>query len=164
MDLWFTTDDFKLPCLISLTDTTTNPFTVTSFAFDGLTPFIPPAAIGKCQFPRTACIGDNYVCNVKKNADTVAVVNALSWVCGQLDCSPINQGGDHYYPNNLVSHANWAFNQYYQKNKATQGSSACNFGGVAELVPPNSTVTTTGENMIKKLNALYNFNIVCPWI
>jgi len=43
----------------------------------------------------------------------------LNYICGpaNIDCSPINQGGDHYLPNDLISHANWAFNEYYQKIK-----------------------------------------------
>jgi len=165
MDLWFTTEGEKLPCLITLTDTTSNPFLIQSFAFDGMTVNIPSSAMQKCQFPRTTCIGDNYVCNVKKNADTVAVVKALQWVCGSgaLDCTPINQGGDHYFPNDLKSHANWAFNEYYQNNKDKQGNSACNFGGTAELVPPsNTTSSLPSENgFLRNLSSLYLFDIVC---
>lgn len=59
--------------------------------------------------------------------------NALDWACGlgQADCRPIKNGGPCYQPNNLLSHASYAFNSYYQQN----GNSdvACNFGGTATI-------------------------------
>jgi len=105
---------------------------------------------------------------LKKNADKVAIINALNYICGpaNIDCSPINQGGDHYLPNDLISHANWAFNEYYQKNKKTGGAGACSFGGIAELVPPTSR--RVGEKRteynILGLSEVYDFNIACPAI
>jgi len=138
MDLWFTTDVEKLPCQISITDKSTNPATVTTYAFDGISSTIPPDAMGKCQFPKSVCVEESYLCHVKNTSDHIAVQGALGWVCNpaNLDCTPIQPGGKNYYPNDLISHANWAFNGYYQKHKSQQGSAACNFGGLAELVPP----------------------------
>jgi hypothetical protein len=47
------------------------------------------------------------------------------------DCKPIQHGGACFDPDTLVSHASYAFNNYYQQN----GNSdiACNFGGTATL-------------------------------
>lgn len=63
--------------------------------------------------------------------------NALDWACGlgKADCTPIQKGGACYEPDTLVSHASFAFNNYYQTN----GNSdiACNFGGTATLTKNN---------------------------
>ncbi|XP_048138228.1 glucan endo-1,3-beta-glucosidase-like isoform X1 [Rhodamnia argentea] len=59
--------------------------------------------------------------------------SALDWACGlgMADCKPIRDGGACFQPDTLVSHASFAFNNYYQQN----GNSdiACNFGGTAVL-------------------------------
>jgi len=162
MDLWFTSDVEKLPCLISITDTTTTPPTVMTWAFDGMRSTIPPDAMGKCQYPKSICVEENYICKVRNNSDKVAIQKALSWVCNpeNLDCSPIQPNGDHYYPNDLVSHANWAFNAYYQKNKDRQGSAACDFGGLAELVPPSNKARVIKSNLPP--SAVFLFDLICP--
>lgn len=63
--------------------------------------------------------------------------NALNWACGlgMADCTAIQEGGACYDPDTLVSHASYAFNNYYQTN----GNSdiACNFGGTATLTKKN---------------------------
>ncbi|RXH98909.1 hypothetical protein DVH24_011234 [Malus domestica] len=63
--------------------------------------------------------------------------NALDWACGlgMVDCKPIQKGGACYEPDTLVSHASYAFNNYYQQN----GNSdiACNFGGTAGVAKKN---------------------------
>ncbi|XP_039131414.1 glucan endo-1,3-beta-glucosidase 2-like [Dioscorea cayenensis subsp. rotundata] len=62
---------------------------------------------------------------------------ALDWACGSgnTDCSPVRQGGPCFEPDNIVSHASYAFNNYYQQN----GNSdiACNFGGTATIINRN---------------------------
>ncbi|KAJ1405367.1 X8 domain [Sesbania bispinosa] len=66
--------------------------------------------------------------------------NALDWACGlgMADCTAIQKGGPCFEPDTIVSHASFAFNNYYQTN----GNSdiACNFGGTASLTKrdPNS--------------------------
>ncbi|XP_039071649.1 glucan endo-1,3-beta-glucosidase 13-like [Hibiscus syriacus] len=55
---------------------------------------------------------------------------ALDWVCGpgKADCSALQPGGGQCFePNDLVSHASFAFNNYYQKKGLTD--EACSFGG-----------------------------------
>jgi len=165
MDLWFTNDTLKLPCQIVLTDTSTNPHTITTWAFDGISNSIPPDAKGKCELPKAACVEDDYVCHVKDNADKVKVQGGLEWVCGSggIDCSPINPGGAHFYPDDLISHANWAFNAYYQKHKPTQGSAACDFSGSAHLVPPKRMVRNGKINSkLDNIKAIFNMDIACP--
>jgi len=73
--------------------------------------------------------------------DTNAVANARSWLCGNYGqfCSAISSGGA-YASCNSAEQLSYAVNQYYNQY-SSQGSSACNFGGVAALVS-TSTPTT----------------------
>lgn len=72
-------------------------------------------------------------CVAHAGVNQIDLQNALDWACGlgMADCRPIQEGGPCYEPDNLVSHASYAFNNYYQQN----GNSdiACNFGGTATL-------------------------------
>jgi len=72
-------------------------------------------------------------CVAKDGADTDKLQNGLSWACGQggANCSPIQQGQRCYLPNNVKSHASYAYNDYYQKNQGVGGT--CDFDGTAEI-------------------------------
>ncbi|XP_062096068.1 major pollen allergen Ole e 10 [Humulus lupulus] len=76
-------------------------------------------------------------CVAHAGVSQIDLQNALDWACGlgMADCKPIQEGGPCYQPDNLVSHASYAFNNYYQQN----GNSdiACNFGGTAVLTKNN---------------------------
>ncbi|MCH91387.1 glucan endo-13-beta-glucosidase 4-like, partial [Trifolium medium] len=69
----------------------------------------------------------------KDGADTDKLQNGLSWACGQggANCAPIQQGQRCYLPNNVKSHASYAYNDYYQKNQGVGGT--CDFDGTAEI-------------------------------
>ncbi|GAB4829415.1 hypothetical protein Ancab_019087 [Ancistrocladus abbreviatus] len=60
-------------------------------------------------------------------------LNALDWACGlgMADCGPIQSGGACFDPDTLLSHASYAFNNYYQQNG--NNDIACNFGGTATV-------------------------------
>eukprot|EP00760_Papus_ankaliazontas_P027317 PhM_4_TR3276/c0_g1_i1/m.106520 len=76
------------------------------------------------------------VCIANRAATPDQLGSALGWACspdGGVDCSPINQGGNRFYPDTVQSHGDYAFNAYYQAHKA-QGPGACNFNGAGELV------------------------------
>ncbi|KAL2904590.1 Glucan endo-1 3-beta-glucosidase 3 [Bienertia sinuspersici] len=75
-------------------------------------------------------------CVAKDGADPKMLQAALDWACGpgKVDCAPLLQGEPCYEPNNVVSHANYAFDTYYHKMAMEPGT--CYFNGVA-------TVTTT---------------------
>ncbi|KAK8294882.1 hypothetical protein V6Z12_D05G028100 [Gossypium hirsutum] len=57
--------------------------------------------------------------------------NALDWACGpgKADCSEIQPNQRCFQPDTLLAHASFAFNNYYQKNGATDAS--CSFRGNA---------------------------------
>lgn len=71
------------------------------------------------------------VANPVTNETSLAL--ALSYACGQgsADCGPIQPGQICFYPNTLVAHASYAFNDYYHKFKSIGGN--CEFGGAANL-------------------------------
>ncbi|XP_004503372.1 glucan endo-1,3-beta-glucosidase 3 [Cicer arietinum] len=72
-------------------------------------------------------------CVTKSNADTKMLQAALDWACGpgKVDCSPLLQGQPCYEPDNVVAHAAYAFNAYYQKMAKSPGT--CDFKGVAVI-------------------------------
>ncbi|OVA20168.1 X8 [Macleaya cordata] len=61
------------------------------------------------------------------------LLGALNYACGKggADCSKIQEGQPCYYPNTLLDHASYAFNDYYQKSKKTDGS--CYFYGAGMI-------------------------------
>ncbi|KAJ8762636.1 hypothetical protein K2173_010657 [Erythroxylum novogranatense] len=81
----------------------------------------------------TTFLGGTTWCVAHSGASQIDLQNALDWACGlgTADCSAIQKDGACYEPDNLVSHASYAFNNYYQQN----GNSdiACNFGGTATV-------------------------------
>ncbi|KAI9071868.1 hypothetical protein K1719_046167 [Acacia pycnantha] len=68
---------------------------------------------------------------VANNVDIKMLQAALDWACGpgKVDCSVLLQGQPCYEPNNVVSHATYAFDAYYQKMDKSSGT--CDFKGVA---------------------------------
>eukprot|EP01130_Rhizamoeba_saxonica_P001598 TRINITY_DN1145_c0_g1_i4.p1 TRINITY_DN1145_c0_g1~~TRINITY_DN1145_c0_g1_i4.p1 ORF type:complete len:262 (+),score=43.82 TRINITY_DN1145_c0_g1_i4:91-876(+) len=160
IDAWVTQSSTAVPCQISVTDKAAS--TVTVWAFDGFTEYVPETANAKCGQILYSCIEDNYVCQVKEDADMNEVYHALSWVCsdGKVDCTPIRPGGSRFYPDTLVDHANWAYNEYYQRVKKQQGPGACSFGHTAHLVDPDSQVVNSRNVLFSTFLEVNNF--VCP--
>ncbi|ONI11107.1 hypothetical protein PRUPE_4G088100 [Prunus persica] len=76
-------------------------------------------------------------CVALPGVSQVDLQNALDWACGlgMANCKAIQEGGACYEPDTLLSHASFAFNDYYQQN----GNSdiACNFGGTAAVTKHN---------------------------
>ncbi|XP_015878757.2 glucan endo-1,3-beta-glucosidase 4 [Ziziphus jujuba] len=70
-------------------------------------------------------------CVAKADADSDKLQDGLNWACGQgqANCAAIQQGQPCYLPNNLVSHASYAYNDYYQKMQSVGGT--CDFDGTA---------------------------------
>lgn len=72
-------------------------------------------------------------CVAKDSADPKMLQAALDWACGpgKVDCSPLLQGEPCYEPDNVVSHANYAFDTYYHRMAMAPGT--CYFNGVATI-------------------------------
>lgn len=75
-------------------------------------------------------------CTAMDGVDTKTLQAALDWACGpgRANCSEIQPGESCYQPNNVKSHASYAFDSYYHEQGKASGS--CDFKGVA-------TITTT---------------------
>ncbi|KAH9603106.1 hypothetical protein KSS87_001182 [Heliosperma pusillum] len=73
-------------------------------------------------------------CVAKNNAQDSALQQALDWACGPgtADCGPIQQGGPCYDPNDIITMASYAFNDYCIKHGMT--SETCNFSNTADLI------------------------------
>ncbi|GKV11813.1 hypothetical protein SLEP1_g23033 [Rubroshorea leprosula] len=73
-------------------------------------------------------------CIASSKASEMDLQNALDWACGpgNVDCSAIQPSQPCFEPDNLVSHASYAFNSYYEQNGATDV--ACSFGGTGVKV------------------------------
>jgi len=134
MDLF--SDSDGMPCQIS-TQTMDNPPIITTWAFDGFGPAIPGGL--PLDVPKLLCAERTWTCQTNPKATPSSLQAALGWVCGVEDCSPINPGGAHYYPNTLKDHCDWAFNNYYMLHRLEQGSGACNFSGNAILAPDSNS-------------------------
>ncbi|KAJ9163270.1 hypothetical protein P3X46_022956 [Hevea brasiliensis] len=85
----------------------------------------------------TTFLGGTTWCVALAGVSQIDLQNALDWACGlgMADCSAIQEGGSCFEPDTLLSHASYAFNNYYQQN----GNSdvACNFGGTGSLTKTN---------------------------
>jgi len=153
MDVW-TTVDKGYPCQMVLWEMDTSLHT--TWSFDGFKDSIPPDA-DCCNAAKLLCLHPDWVCYAKRGLDPDALGEQLQWVCDPsiLNCTAINPYGDHFNPNTLVDHCDWAFNTYYMANRATLGTYACDFGGNAELVPPNqpkkNIISNSGKQQSKRL-------------
>ncbi|PWA51786.1 Glycoside hydrolase, catalytic domain-containing protein [Artemisia annua] len=72
-------------------------------------------------------------CTAKEGADSKMLQAALDWACGpgKVNCSALLQGQPCYEPDNVASHATFAFDSYY--HMMGKGDGTCDFNGVAML-------------------------------
>ncbi|KAJ7955415.1 Glucan endo-1,3-beta-glucosidase [Quillaja saponaria] len=88
-------------------------------------------------------------CVAKDGSDSDKLQASLNWACGpgQADCKAIQPGQRCYFPDNLKSHASYAFNDYYQKMQGVGGT--CDFDGTATTTtvdPSYGSCKYTGSN------------------
>ncbi|CAL0309082.1 unnamed protein product [Lupinus luteus] len=90
-------------------------------------------------------------CVAVDDADSKTLQAALDWACGpgRVNCSEIQPGESCYQPNNVKSHASYAFDSYYQTQG--KGSVACDFKGVAMITtsdPSRGSCTFPGSKQL----------------
>ncbi|XP_004502207.1 glucan endo-1,3-beta-glucosidase 4-like [Cicer arietinum] len=70
-------------------------------------------------------------CVAKDGADAEKIEAGLDWACGQgrANCAAIQAGRPCFFPNNVKSHASYAYNDYYQKMHSAGGT--CDFDDTA---------------------------------
>ncbi|KAJ7952766.1 glucan endo-1,3-beta-glucosidase 1 [Quillaja saponaria] len=73
-------------------------------------------------------------CVAKPSVPEDTLQEAMDYACGAggADCEEVKPHGNCFYPDTVVAHASYAFNNYWQKNKRNGGT--CNFGGTAMLI------------------------------
>lgn len=119
-----------------------------SFAPDASPPVIPANPPDAMPVPPPPCLaapvasapgsGDEQKgglwCVAKPTVPAETLQEAMDYACGDggADCGEIRPNGSCYYPDNVVAHASYAFNSYWQKTKQSGGS--CNFDGTAVLI------------------------------
>jgi hypothetical protein len=86
--------------------------------------------------------GGGLWCVAKPTVPEDKLQEAMNYACSQdgVDCQEITAGGSCFYPDNIASHASYAFNSYWQKMKQIGGS--CNFGGTALLINSDPSMTS----------------------
>ncbi|RID63785.1 hypothetical protein BRARA_E02759 [Brassica rapa] len=86
--------------------------------------------------------GTTLFCVAKVDADDDKLEDGLNWACGQgrANCGPIQPGQACYLPNDIKSHASFAYNDYYQKMKGVGGT--CDFDGTAITTPRDPSYRT----------------------
>lgn len=103
-------------------------------------------------------------CIAMDSVDTRTLQTALDWACGpgRANCSEIQPGETCYKPNNVMNHASYAFDSYYQKEGRNAGS--CDFKGVAMITttdpshgdcifPGSKKVTNTTSTVVNTTQA-----------
>jgi len=157
----FTDVDSGYPCQVSSLDMGSGM--IVNWAFEQFSEFIPPEAM-QCSAPKLICTENNYICNPVAGLSNDAMGEQLQWICNRMDCTPINPYGSNYLPNTVRDHSNWAYNAYYQENRVSQGSTACNFNNTAKLVPPTSPTSKPKDitpSSFELGSVISNVNIIC---
>jgi len=101
----------------------------------------PSPAICQSMFATLSCrtASEDYT-----QLDAGSVSGARTWLCNNYPqfCTAINSGGT-YSSCNTVEQLSYAMTLYYNQYGPSQGSSACNFGGLGNIVSPVATTSTS---------------------
>eukprot|EP01123_Difflugia_compressa_P013513 TRINITY_DN6303_c0_g1_i1.p1 TRINITY_DN6303_c0_g1~~TRINITY_DN6303_c0_g1_i1.p1 ORF type:complete len:205 (+),score=39.30 TRINITY_DN6303_c0_g1_i1:15-629(+) len=72
-------------------------------------------------------------CTVSTVATTQQMTDAINYVCGNYDCSPIYPGGAFYIPDTIPYHCAWAVESWYLSH--SWAPETCDFNSAAYLTP-----------------------------
>lgn len=97
-------------------------------------PHLPPCEPSPVHRGHGHGHGHGSWCVAKPSVPAETLQEALDFACGEgnVDCEAIKQDGSCFYPDNLVAHASYAFNSYWQTTKRNGGT--CGFAGTAMLI------------------------------
>ncbi|KAL6643268.1 hypothetical protein ACP70R_021449 [Stipagrostis hirtigluma subsp. patula] len=111
-----------------------------------LAPAPPAAAMSPPPWSGDGGNAGGYWCVAKPTVPEDKLQEAMDYACSQdgVDCQEIAAGGSCFYPDNIASHASYAFNSYWQKMKGIGGS--CNFGGTAVLINSDPIVISSAAS------------------
>ncbi|CAN6372294.1 unnamed protein product [Urochloa humidicola] len=94
--------------------------------FDGAAYIVFREPAGNCDPKASRCVAN-------AAAGEKALQEALNYACANgADCSAIQRCGPCFEPNNVVAHASYAFNNYYQRKGRASGT--CDFAGAGTVV------------------------------
>eukprot|EP01128_Nolandella_sp_AFSM9_P005984 TRINITY_DN2_c0_g1_i1.p1 TRINITY_DN2_c0_g1~~TRINITY_DN2_c0_g1_i1.p1 ORF type:complete len:188 (-),score=34.57 TRINITY_DN2_c0_g1_i1:114-677(-) len=90
-----------------------------------------------CDFNGIAKVACDCQCQLNPAVNTTKdeLNDIIDTVCNQIDsdCSPIQEGGSHFEPNEPKAHAAWAIDYWY--HLFPWSKEACGFNGAALLTP-----------------------------
>jgi hypothetical protein len=91
---------------------------------DGGGPFQPPIVYPPpLAPPMLPGAGQTLWCVAKPTVPDPIIQEAMDYACGSgAECDSILPSGACYHPNTVLAHASFAFNSYWQQNKATGGT------------------------------------------
>lgn len=93
-------------------------------------PIVYPPPLAPPMLPGA---GQTLWCVAKPTVPDPIIQEAMDYACGSgAECDSILPSGACYHPNTVLAHASFAFNSYWQQNKATGGT--CDFGGTATII------------------------------
>ncbi|XP_024371108.1 glucan endo-1,3-beta-glucosidase GV isoform X2 [Physcomitrium patens] len=103
--------------------------------------------------------GSGTWCISNENSDPVTLENGLNFACGAdvEFCKAIQPSASCYLPSTIVSHAAWAFNNYWQKYKGAGGSCSFSGAGVLTSTDPSKSLSSTSEFFL----SFSKMNLVC---
>ncbi|CAA0395444.1 unnamed protein product [Arabidopsis thaliana] len=76
-------------------------------------------------------------CVANPSAASTQLQTNIDWLCSQGNpgCVLIGPGGACFEPNNVINHASFVMNDYYQLQGSTE--EACNFSGSGRIIDTN---------------------------
>ncbi|KAJ4826624.1 hypothetical protein Tsubulata_002225 [Turnera subulata] len=97
-------------------------------------------SLGSCNYESSGALEEKEAlsetwCVAKPTTTEETLQENLDFACNHVDCGPIQEGGTCFNPANLINHAVFAMNLYYQR--AGRRSSSCDFKNSGIIVSKN---------------------------